>query len=119
MVPSPKLPTSNLPLNHIAVRIEYVDEPATRTSHIVFLLGILQRVRYEKLTARSLNSEWSVAGRQVRIRERPTQTHFVEVCVEDIDRPIVKVGRIEVVISTVGCNGQSLVDSAVGRRERQ
>ena len=104
MVPSPKLPTSrsleNWPkfadacttpqgafsVPPIATRrrnfpsVETVDQPQSRTEHGIVLGSILLGVRYKDQVVDDVHAMRSVAGRQVRIRERSAARVAVRNC---------------------------------------
>src|SRR5581483_6423076 len=87
----------NEPLLQDTVRIEYIDDPVSRTRDIVVFGAILDSIRNVQLTVNERDVEWSIAARQRWIAESARYRDRSERRIKNIDRSGIEVSDIEVV----------------------
>src|SRR5664279_3875774 len=81
----------NQTLDEGAIRVEHVDEPASRTRDVIVLGGILHRIGHEQLATGSLNAKRSEAGGNAGVGEVAGESYLGEGRVKNINGPVVEV----------------------------
>src|SRR5207244_8960925 len=90
-----QLPVGRHPAEQRAARVELVDEAETLAGDVVVAVGVLLRIGHEDVAADVLDPERRVAGRNRRVDEGTRRVHVAEAPVEDVDLPVVEVGRVQ------------------------
>src|SRR5437667_355231 len=85
-----EIPVCNQVPEEITAGVEHSDEPTAVTGDIIMPFLILLGIRHKDFTVEIPDAEWRVATRQSRI----AKAHWcrIEVFVEHVDSPLVKVG---------------------------